>query len=158
MQLKMEDGGFVKRPMFSDEATFHTVARWKDTMSVCGEPSNHMHRQSTSGTLQKSTNVRVLLCRALPQRWIGRAANGDNNLLHWPPRSLDLTPCDFFLWGFVKVNLYVPPLPTPIQELSDRITHALQAITADKLHWVWDEFDYCVDVCCVTQGANIEGL
>jgi hypothetical protein len=52
----------------------------------------------------------------------------------------------------------VPPLPTSIQELRDRITHALQAITADMLHWVWDDSDYRVDVCRVTQGAPIEGL
>jgi hypothetical protein len=32
------------------------------------------------------------------------------------------------------------------------------AITADMLHRVWDEFDYRVDVCHVTQGAHIEGL
>ena len=44
-------------------------------------------------------NVRVLLNRVLQQRWIGRAAKGDNHLLPWPPRSPDLTPCDFFLWG-----------------------------------------------------------
>jgi hypothetical protein len=49
-------------------------------------------------------------------------------------------------------------LRTRIQELRDRITRALQAITADLLHGVWDEFDYHVDVCRVTQGANIEGL
>ena len=28
----------------------------------------------------------------------------------WPPRSPDLTVCDFFLWSFVKDNVYVPPL------------------------------------------------
>jgi hypothetical protein len=49
-------------------------------------------------------------------------------------------------------------LPTSIHEIRDRITHALQAITADMLHRVWDEFDYRVDVCRVTQGAHIEGL
>jgi hypothetical protein len=43
-------------------------------------------------------------------------------------------------------------------EIRDQITHALQAITADMLHRVWDEFDYRVDVCRVTQGAHIEGL
>ena len=44
-------------------------------------------------------NVRVLLKRVLQQRWIGRAAaKGENHLLSWPPRSPDLTPCDFFLW------------------------------------------------------------
>ncbi|KDR10441.1 hypothetical protein L798_15462 [Zootermopsis nevadensis] len=111
-------------------------------------PPPHFHR-----------NVRVHLNRVSPQRWIGRAAaNGDNNLLPWPARSPDLTPRDFFLWGFVKDSVYVPPLPTSIHELRDRITHALQAITADVLHRVWDEFDYRVDVCRVIQGAHTEGL
>jgi hypothetical protein len=95
----------------------------------------------------------VLLNSVLPQRCIGRDANGDYNLLPWPPRSPDLTPCNFFLWGFVKDSVYVPPLPTPIQELVDRITHAVQAITADRLHRVWDEFGYRV-----MQSAYIEGL
>ena len=45
-----------------------------------------------------------------------------------------------------------------LNELCDRITHALQTITADMLHRVWDEFDYRVDVCPVTQGAHSEGL
>jgi hypothetical protein len=31
-----------------------------------------------------------------PGRWIGRAAP-----IAWPPRSPDLTPLPFFLWGFV---------------------------------------------------------
>jgi hypothetical protein len=54
--------------------------------------------------------------------------------------------------------VYVPPLPMSLKELRDGITHALQTITADILHRVWDEFDYRVDVCRVTQGAHIEGL
>jgi hypothetical protein len=54
--------------------------------------------------------------------------------------------------------VYEPPLPMSLKELHDRITHALQTITADMLHRVRDEFDYRVDVCRVTQGALIEGL
>jgi hypothetical protein len=73
------------------------------------------------------------------------------------PVSPDLTPCDFFLWGFIKDSVYVPPLLTPMQGLRDRITHALQAITVDMLHRVWDEFDYRVDVCRVIQDANADG-
>jgi hypothetical protein len=46
--------------------------------------------------------------------------------------------CDFFLWGFIKDSVYVPPLPMSIHELRDWITHALQAITADMLHQVRD--------------------
>jgi len=45
-----------------------------------------------------------------------------------------------------------------LKELRDRITQALQTITADMLHRGWDEFDYRVDVCRVTQGAYVEGL
>jgi hypothetical protein len=81
-----------------------------------------------------------------------------DHLLPWPPRSPDLTPCDFFLWGFVKDSVYVPPLPVSLRKLRYWITHALQAITADMLHQVWDKFHYCVDVCHVSQGAHIEGL
>ena len=103
-------------------------------------------------------DVRVLLSRVLQQRWIGRAAKGDNHLLPWPPRSPDPTPRDFFLWGFVTDSVYVPPLPMSLKELRDRITHAVQTITADMLQRVWDEFDYRMDVCRVTQSAHIKRL
>jgi len=36
---------------------------------------------------------------------------GFNNL---PPGSPDATPCDFFLWGYVKDQVYVPPLSISI--------------------------------------------
>jgi hypothetical protein len=64
-------------------------------------------------------------------------------------------------WWYVNAvfnAVYVPPLPMSLRELRDRITHALQTITADMLHGVWDKYDYRVDVCRVTQGAHIEGL
>ena len=35
----------------------------------------------------------------LPGRWIGRTSHNDSPLLPWPPRSPDLTPCNFFrMW------------------------------------------------------------
>ena len=32
-----------------------------------------------------------------------------NHEIKWPPRSPDLTPCDFFLWGHLKDNIYTSP-------------------------------------------------
>jgi hypothetical protein len=65
-------------------------------------------------------------------------------------------------WWYVNIvfnnAVYVPPLRMSLKELRDRITHALQTITADMLHRACDEIDYRVDVCRVTQGAHIEGL
>jgi len=75
---------------------------------------------------------------------------GFNNL---PPRSPDATPCDFFLWGYVKDQVYVPPLPTSILELKVRIRTATETTTADILQTVWKELDYHVDVCRITKSA-----
>ena len=88
-------------------------------------------------------------------RVIENACLGSNNL---PPRSPDATPCDFFLCGYVKNQVYVPPLPASIPELKLRIRTAIETITADMLQRVWNELDYRVDVCRITKGAHIEHL
>ena len=103
-------------------------------------------------------HVREFLNQHLPQRWIGRWTDDDQMLLAWPPRSPDATPCDFFLWGYVKDQIYVPPLPASIPELKVRIRTAIETITADMLQTVWNELDYRVDVCRITKGAHIEHL
>ena len=36
-----------------------------------------------------------------PNRWIGRGST-----INWPPRSPDLTPLDFCLWGLTKSEVY----------------------------------------------------
>ena len=63
----------------------------------------------------------------------------DVALMCWPPRSPDLTPCDFYLWGFVKDTVFVPPVPDNLQELHDLITTALALIDRDMLTRVLNE-------------------
>jgi hypothetical protein len=79
-------------------------------------------------------HVREFLNQHIPQRWIGRGTDDDQMLLAWPPRSPDAPPCDFFLWCYVKDQVYVPPFPASIQELKVRIRTAIETITADMLH------------------------
>jgi hypothetical protein len=69
--------------------------------------------------------VRRHLNTTLPQRWIGRTSNEDSALIPWSPRSPDLTPCDFFLWGYVKDKVYVSPIPRDLPQLRQRIVAAL---------------------------------
>ena len=45
-----------------------------------------------------------------------------------------------------------------IPELKVRIRTAIETITADMLQTVWNELDYRVDVCRITNGAHIEHL
>jgi len=44
-------------------------------------------------------SITTLICSHLVYRVIQNNCRGFNNL---PPRSPDATPCDFFLWGYVK--------------------------------------------------------
>ena len=63
-----------------------------------------------------------------------------------------------FYGGYVKDQVYVPPLPASILELKVRIRTAIETITSDMLQTVWNELDYRVDVCRITKGVHIEHL
>jgi hypothetical protein len=76
----------------------------------------------------------------------------DEAMFHLP----DLTPMDFFLWGFVKDNVYVPPLPTTLHELKTRIREACADTDQEILHNLWQEVEYRFDVARATRGAHIK--
>jgi hypothetical protein len=78
----------------------------------------------------------------LPDRWIERAGAAN--------RSPSLTPCDFFLWGYAKEHVFVPPTPLDIDEPKLRITAAVETVDRNMLERVWDELDYRLDICRVT--------
>ena len=46
--------------------------------------------------------------------------------VEWPPRSPDLTPCDFFLWGYLKNKVFSCP-PHDIDMLRQRIIEEVNA-------------------------------
>jgi len=50
----------------------------------------------------------------------------------WPPRSPDLTPPDYFLWGYLKGRVYQNK-PRTTDALKANITGEIQAVTADVL-------------------------
>jgi len=52
-----------------------------------------------------SLRVRNHLNRHYPERWIGRGSS-----VSWSPRSSDLTPLDFYLWGYLKNVVYQTPV------------------------------------------------
>ena len=62
-----------------------------------------------------------------------------------------------FYGGYVKDQIYVPPLPASIPEFKVRIRTVIKPITADMLQ-TWNELDYRVDVCRITKGAHLEHL
>ena len=69
--------------------------------------------------------VRHWLDNCMPERWIGRRGPYD-----WPARSPDLTPCDFFLWGYLKDTVYRTRFST-LQQLRERIRAACAGISEE---------------------------
>ena len=65
----------------------------------------------------------------------------------WPPRSRDLTPLDYYLWGAVKDKCYAEKLET-IDALKDNIRKAtgeIQLNTIDNVLKNWtDRVGYCM--------------
>jgi hypothetical protein len=93
----------------------------------------------------------------LPHRWIGQGDYEDLIFcpwLHGPPPN----PFNYFLWGYVKDKVFVPPLPASIPDLQSRNDATVETITPDMLIKVWQESDYSLDVCHVAKGAHIEHL
>ena len=53
-----------------------------------------------------------------------------NVAVGWPPLSCDLTPLDYFLWGYVKSMVYSNK-PATIDELRTNIEREIAAVSAD---------------------------
>uniref|UniRef100_A0A914ZC01 Transposase n=1 Tax=Panagrolaimus superbus TaxID=310955 RepID=A0A914ZC01_9BILA len=72
--------------------------------------------------------TRALLDEVFPERWIGRASPN----LNWPPRSPDLTPLDFFCWGYIKSKVYAVPI-RDVEHLKERIVDAFIDLTPEMV-------------------------
>ena len=69
--------------------------------------------------------------------------------MSWAARSLDLTPLDFYLWDYIKTNVYKTSV-NDIDDLKDRIEREIKAIRKDALNNVFDgivkRLKFCIDV------------
>ena len=70
-------------------------------------------------------NVRQHLDAEYGARWIGRGGP-----VQWPPRSADLTPLDFNLWGRIKSLVYVNEA-TSVDDLKEKIELAFVTVKSD---------------------------
>lgn len=71
--------------------------------------------------------VTAQLLNMFEDRWIGREGPWK-----WPPRSPELTPLDFYLWGKIKEVVYKTPVTTR-HELENRVRTALGALDGEEL-------------------------
>ena len=73
----------------------------------------------------------------------------------WPPRSPDVTPPDYFLWGYLKGRVYQNK-PRSIDALKANITEEIQAVTADVLARTFQNMACRVQSCLDANGGHFQ--
>jgi hypothetical protein len=93
-------------------------------------------------------HVRNHLNREMAGKGIGRGGP-----IAWPSRSPDLTPLDFFLWGYMKNTVYQIKI-NYLQHMKASIRDAVATVTPNMLQATWNEVEYRLDICRATKGAH----
>ena len=98
-----------------------------------------------------SRAVRDHLDVAFPNRWIGRGG-----FVSWPPRSPDLNPLDFFVWGYIKELVYATEVNS-MDELRCRINAAAENLR-QQFTMLSDNWIRRAQLCVDMQGQHFEHL
>ena len=90
------------------------------------------------------------------QTWLsGKFGKQFINKDSWPPRSPDLNPCDFYLWGYLKARVY-NPLPKTLEDLKANITREIENISKKTLESTFLNFKKRCELLITAQGGHIE--
>ena len=73
----------------------------------------------------------------------------------WPPRSPDLNPCDYFLWGYIKDEVY-RKRPKTIEELKEEIIIQINKISKVTLSRVFENMKKRLNNILENKGKHIE--
>lgn len=105
------------------------------------------------GAPAHTTRVNIdLLKQKLGDRVISR-----NGPVNWPARSCDLTPLDYFLWGYLKSKVYANK-PATIQDLKNNIIAEINNIPVSMCENVIENFDHRIDVCKSSRGEHLSDI
>lgn len=101
-------------------------------------PSLHQNKLSTDeiwlmhdgASAHKAQEVQDSLNFYFPKKWMGKGGE-----IEWPARSPDLTPADFWLWGYLADCVYANPITT-LAQLKNRIIQEISKITKKMIEHV----------------------
>ncbi|GFX18623.1 putative DD41D transposase [Trichonephila clavipes] len=74
--------------------------------------------------------------------------------VNWPPRSCDLTPLDYFLWGDVKSLVYAEK-PQTLDHLEDNIRRVIADIRPQMLEKVIENWTSRLDYIRASRGSHM---
>ena len=75
----------------------------------------------------------------------------------WPPRSPDLSSCDFYLWGTLKQKVYANN-PHNLDQLKENITNFIRRIIREELQAVSANVVKRAQKCIDVNGEHFQHL
>uniref|UniRef100_A0A1L8EI80 Putative transposable element n=3 Tax=Haematobia irritans TaxID=7368 RepID=A0A1L8EI80_HAEIR len=108
--------------------------------------------QQDGATCHTARDSMAILRENFGEQFISR-----NGPVSWPPRSCDLTPLDYFLWGYVKSKVYRNK-PATIPALEDNISEEIRAIPAEMLEKVAQNWTFRMDHLRRSRGQHLNEI
>jgi hypothetical protein len=107
--------------------------------------------QQDGATPHWKKTVRAWLDEEFPNRWIGR----DSPNMPWAPYSPDLSPLDFFLWGWIRERVYRTE-PLDLNDLQSRIQRAFDDLPQEMIDRAIDSYERRLRRCIEVEGKSVE--
>lgn len=138
-----------------------TAARYEELLrneivprirEVAGDNFDEKWFQQDGAAPHFGRNVREYLDNQFPAKWIGRRGR-----IEWPARSPDMTPLDYFLWGYLKSKVYATQ-PQTLEELRNRILREAGVIDREMIHRAVTAFYDRIAACQEVGGRQFEHM
>lgn len=117
---------------------------------IAGDEYDEVWFQQDGAPAHFTRIVRDYLNEEFNNRWIGRRGT-----IEWPARSPDLTPMDFFLWGYIKNKIYVTS-PQDLADLRQRIINICTDISPEIIRSAIENFYVRLGICQDRNGEHFE--
>ena len=77
--------------------------------------------------------------------------------MEWLARSPDLTPCDFFLWRYLKEKVFKHH-PQSLEDLKERIQQEINSIPPELTQRVMKNFQEHLQQCVANDGRHMSDI
>ncbi|GFW15213.1 transposable element Tc3 transposase [Trichonephila clavipes] len=135
------------RREFLPIATMNFMDLYQMLLSIRWRDVQELWFQQDGATCHTARATIDLLKDTLGDRLISRFGP-----VNWPPRSCDLTPLDYFLWGYVKSLVYADK-PQTLDHLEDNIRRVIADIRPQMLEKVIEHWTSRLDYIRASRGS-----
>lgn len=125
---------------------------WVDLEQFCGTKINRQWFQQ-DGATPHTANISI---EWLKQHFNSRVVSKRCEI-QWPPYSPDLSPPDFYLWGYLKDRVYQEK-PKDLHQLKQKIREEIESIQTKVLKGVMQNFALRLKKCLDAKGGHLENM